>query len=382
MRILLEELKKIITWKIITLLILVSFIIYQLFIVFELEHFPNGRPALDIFLATQEMLEAYGEEMDQKEFAHFKDVYEEKIEEATRYLQSKEEVVSAGMDTYEKFRKADLADEQIASLHSKIIFEENVDVFWEIQAREALIETYENPERYGQGYSEGPLNAKQSERINELVAGGATTAIFTYLVFDNYNMMIPYVAILIFLSIMIVVLPLYLGDRRNHVEFLQYTSKVGRGLFTRKLTTALVAAFFVITVHLGCFFILYAGNGTGMFLPLNVHSIINYAFFSWYDLTFFQYILLTVFSIYIIGLSLVFLVACISSIAPNYMTSIGIHVPLAFILFGFGVRYLVKNVTNIFLPQYFLQIALLCVISLSVGLIFIKYKQEGSRDIV
>lgn len=53
MRLIFEELKKLFTVKTIILISIVSFIMYQQFIMFDFKHFPNGRPLLDTFLATQ-----------------------------------------------------------------------------------------------------------------------------------------------------------------------------------------------------------------------------------------------------------------------------------------------------------------------------------------
>ncbi|MBY6037278.1 hypothetical protein KUV80_11460 [Fictibacillus nanhaiensis] len=378
MRLLFEELKKLFTVKTIILLLLVSIIIYQMFIVFDFKHFPNGRPVLDEFLATQKMLEDYGESMDEDEFEDFKSIYDQRINEATQYLQSQDDMVAAGLDSYTKFKSIDLENEKLAALHNKVYHEDYVDVFWEIPAREDMIERYEHPERYIQQY--GQINEKQKARIEELMKNGAATAIFSYQVFENYNTLIKNVAILIFLSIMLVILPLYIGDRRNHAVFLQYTSKVGRTLFTKKLLAGLIASFIVITVQLVCFFFLYKGNDISMFLPLTLHSIYN-AFISWYDITFLQYILLTVVSIYLIGLALVLVTACISSIAPNYMTSVGLHVPLAFILFGVGTTYLVQNLTTLYLFKYLLPVLLAAILSLSFILFWWKYKREKWKDI-
>ncbi|MFG6496143.1 hypothetical protein P8610_12325 [Fictibacillus sp. UD] len=379
MRLIVEELKKLFTVKTIILISVVSFIMYQQFIMFDFKHFPNGRPLLDTFLATQKMLEDYGETMDEDEFEDFKDIYEKRIDEATAYIKSQDELAAAGIDTYKEFRSMDLEDEKLSALHHKVVFEDFVDVFWEIQAREVMIDTYEHPERFSQ-YGPGELNEKQEARIHELVENGATTAVFTYLVFENYNTLIKVVAIMIFLSVMLVLMPLYVGDKRNHAIFLQYTSKVGRSLFTKKLLAGLIASLTVITIHLSCFFFLYAGNDTSMFFPLTINSIYN-NFVSWYDITFFQYIVLTVICIYLLGIALVLVAACISSIAPNYMTSVGLHVPLAFILFGLGTSYLVQNITIVYLPQHLVPISLVIILLICALLYGWRYRNEKVRDI-
>lgn len=379
MRLILEELKKLFTVKTIILISVVSFIMYQQFIMFDFKHFPNGRPSLDTFLATQKMLEDYGKTMDEGEFEDFKNIHEKRIDEATAYVKSQDELVAAGIDTYEEFRSINREDERLAALYHKVVFEDYVNVFWEIQAREGMIETYEHPERFSQ-YGPGELNEKQEARIHELVENGATTAVFTYLVFENYNTLIKVVAIMIFLSVMLVLMPLYVRDKRNHAIFLQYTSKVGRSLFTKKLFAGLIASLTVITTHLCCFFFLYAGNDTSMFFPLTINSIYN-NFVSWYDLTFFQYIVLTVIGIYLLGIALVLVAACISSIAPNYMTSVGLHVPLAFILFGLGTSYLVQNITIVYLPQHLVPIALVTILFICTFLYGWRYRNEKVKDI-
>lgn len=376
MRIVVNEIRKLFSVKIICLLLLVSFIVYQQFIMFEFKHFPNGRPLLDDFRATQKMLVDYGESMDKEEFQDFKEINEQRIAEATAYLKSQEKIVAAGIDTYEEFSNMDLENEKLAALNSKIMFEDYVDVFWEIEAREGIIDRYEHPERF----KEHELTQEQDARMDELVENGSTEAIFTDMVFENYNVLMKYVAILIFLNIMIILMPLYIRDKRNHVQLLQYTSKTGRSLFSQKLVTGISAAMIVITAQLAIFFFMYRGNDTSMFFPLSINSIFN-TFVSWYNLTFFQYIILTVLCVYLLGIALVLVGAWISSIAPNYMTSVGLHVPLAFLLFGTGTAYLVQDLTIIYLNPYLVPISFVIILGLSSLLFLWRYRREKVKNI-
>lgn len=382
MNIIWNELKKIMTLKTIVLLFIVSVVFYQHFIMFDLEFFPNGRPTKDAFLVAREMVEQYGEYLDEEEFEHFKKVYEQKIEEATAYLQSQKDLVAAGLDTYEKFEKADLSDEKLARLHGKVLFEDEIDIFWELEAREYLIEEhYEHPERFGHGRSDGPLSDGELARVNNLLESGSATAILPWLVYENYNTLAGNVTKLLFLSVMIIITPLYLTDRKNKMIHLQYTTRAGRTVFFKKIIAALIATIVVITVQLVWFFYLYRGNDTAIFMPIEISSLFN-SFISWYDLTFLQYIILTVISMYALGIVTLLLVALISSLAPNYMTNIGVQIPLAFVLFGIGTDYLVQNITNIFLPKHLLPIALVVILVGSTSIFVLKLKKEGVRDIV
>lgn len=378
MRIIWNELKKILSLKIMLLLVLVSVIFYQLFIVFDFNFFPNGRPARDEFMVAEEMIAKYGDSMDEKEFADFKKVYEQRVEDATAYLQSQPEMEAAGMGTYEEFSNADTEDEKKAELQSKVIFEDDVDVMWELQAREYMIDQYENPENFG---SYGiDLNDEQTKRVDYLLGNGDGFAHFTYLVFENYKNLSGNLAILILISVMIVVTPLYMGDRRNKMNLLQYTMKVGRPLFYKKLAAAFIAVVSVMTVQFLCFFYLYRGNDTAQFMDKKVSSIFSY-FVSWWELTFLQYIILTVISMYIMGIAVLLIVAFISSTAPNYMTNIGLQIPLAGLFIALGIDYLIKDLTSFHLPKAFLPASLAALLAISGTLFLLKWKKERTADI-
>ncbi|MFT9600931.1 hypothetical protein [Mesobacillus sp.] len=379
MRIIWNELKKILTLKIMLLLVLVSAIFYQLFIMFDFEFFPNGRPARDTFKVGEEMMANYGQFMDEKEFEDFKMVYEQRVEDATAYLQSQPEMAAAGMGSYQEFKSADLEqDQKMSELHSKVMFEDGVDVMWELQSREHLIDLYEQPEWFG--FYGMELTDEQSDRVDALVTSGKASAVFLQEVFENYKTLSGNLAILILISVMIVVTPLYMADRRNKMNLLQYSTKVGRTLFHKKLVAAFIAIVSVITVQLAVFFYLYRGNDTAQFLDKKVSSIFSF-FVSWWDLTFLQYILLTVLSMYIMGMAILLLVAFISSAAPNYMTNIGLQIPLAAIFIAIGIEYLIKDVTSVHLPKAFLPVSFLILLGGS-GLIFLlKWRKEQGADI-
>jgi hypothetical protein len=380
-RIILYELKKLFQLKMVCLLFIISFIFYRHFIHFDLEHFPNGRPALDSYHISMEMIEQYGYQMNQEEFEHFKKVYEKERAAADAYLQARQEYVDAGLDTYEKFRTADIEKKQeIRKLTNQIMFVDEVDLFWELQAREHLIEYYEyrNFLYSNMKFGDLPLTAEQKERIKDTIASGN---IMSYEVFENYNSLIRHVAILIVISIMFMISPIFLQDRRNHVVFLQYSNKTGRKIFNLKLLAAFIATGFITTVQLGLFFILYRGNKVGIFLNSNINSVFTHEVF-WFELTFLQYILLTIVSIYILAFTLTIIVAVLSNRAPNYISVVGLQVPLAILLFVVVIDYLVVRITNIRLPIYFLPSAYVLLILIGSFLYFWSVKREKKVDLL
>ncbi|NNA37718.1 hypothetical protein HBO97_24775, partial [Pseudomonas lundensis] len=87
MKLVLHEIKKVFRLKMIIIVMFMSLILYFLHTSYYIDNFPNGRPALDSYNISLEMLENYGESIDEEEFIHLIRDYEEKIERANQYLQ-------------------------------------------------------------------------------------------------------------------------------------------------------------------------------------------------------------------------------------------------------------------------------------------------------
>ncbi len=379
MKVVLNEIKKIFSLKMVSVLMVISIIMYFLFISFYIEHFPNGRPELDYYNVGVEMINNYGEEIDEKEFEHFKDTYNKQVEEANRYLQSKKEFVDEGITTYEKFKNMDQDIEKLNNLHSYIFFEVKSDVFWQLQAREQLIENYKHKDEWMESTYE-TINEKQEKRIKEIASSGNYESIFPYLIFENYNALIKYVAMLVIISIIFMISPIFLKDKMNKVNLLQYTSKNGRNLFKKKVTSGLIASFVITTIQLLCFFIAYSFNNVEMFFNSNINSAFG-SYLFWYDLTFIQYIGITVIAVYILSFVIVLIVMFISSIVNNYITLIGVQVPIIFIISKL-LPHIIGRITDIYLPKYFIPITYFSLIIIGIVLITIRWKKEKTLDIV
>lgn len=379
MRIIFHEMKKIFHLKAVLLLLALSFIYYVLFIKFYIDHFPNGRPALDLYRVSIEMVKDYGSRMDEKEFSHFQEVYQQQVKEANRFLQSRPEFAAAGITTYEAFRNMDMSNDTLAQLYSKIMFEENLDLFWELQAREYFIDRYENKEDWIRGRYED-VSHQQEQRLQEVINRGHIDAIFPFLILENYNDLIRHVSILTLLSIVFMISPLYLRDRSNLVVYLQYSSKTGRRIFGKKLVAGLLAAALIITLQLAAFFVVYPLDQVGPFLSAEINSAFNDWTF-WYNWTFGQYIALTVIAIYLLGLVVACLTAWISRLATNTLTLIGVQVPISFVLFWLAWKYLMNALTEIGRPPYFLPACYVALIAVAIALVAWRWKKEKEIDL-
>lgn len=388
MKIIFNEIKKVFQLKMIILLAIISLIFYCLFISFYIDYFPNGRPALDTYNIFVEMIEEYGEFMDEYEFLDFKTVYKKEVEKADQYLKSNDESIKAGITTYDKFidsydeflySNPDSRGKELEDLHSYIMFKEKVDLFWELETREHIIDRYE--ERKYIEKSLGIINEKQEIRLQEIIDSGNINSIFPSLVFENYMDLIRRVLALILVSIIFMISPIFIRDRINKINYLQNTSKVGRKLFKKKIVAGLISSFIIISLHLIFMFSIYSFNNIEIFFNVNINSVFN-EFIFWYDFTFIQYIALTVIAVYILGFIMTLIVAFVSSIAPNYITVIGIQVPIAFIFLSIVSEYLIDRLTMIHLPKQFLPMAYFILTAIGMVLIVVRWKREKILDIV
>ncbi|MBO8178499.1 MAG: hypothetical protein H0Z31_13770 [Bacillus sp. (in: Bacteria)] len=380
MRLVYYEMKKLFNWKNILLIILINIVMNYLFIDFHIKHFPNGRPILDEYHLSKEMIEKYGVSIDEKEFTDLKKWYENMVKQADQYIQSREDFAHAGIRTYEDFRTADHSNDELRALHSQVMFTEQVDLFWKLEALEYIMGQYEKRDRWIKRLYE-EVTPKQEEKINQIIDSGTNQSILPWFVFENYNHIIKNVTIIIIVSIIVLLSPIYVSDKRNHVRLLQYTSKKGRSVFTTKLMTALISTFLLITVQLIGYFTIYSQNQVHMFFASKVNSIFNYVQL-WYDLSFFQYIVMTVVAIYLLGIILSLIVCFISSISSNYLMVIGMQVPIFLGLVGYLLKYLIENVTTLRLPKYLAPSLYLALLFIGIIFMILRWKKEKVLDIV
>jgi hypothetical protein len=376
-----NEIRKVFEFKMVLILFIVSLIMFYLFISFDIKHFPNGRPALDDYNISAKMIKHYGTTLDEKEFKLFKNSLNDDIEAANTYLQSKNEFKEAGITTYQEYGQLSPMNEEEGKLRNLAVFEDNVDAFWEIEAKQSLIEQYENKGHFldVEGHFDGILvTQRQEKRLQEVTNSGS---IFPYVVFDHYNNLISYVCALTLISIMFMISPIFLRDKNNQLIQLQYTTKTGRSLFKKKLVSAVLASFIIITIQLIAFFALYSTNKTWMFFDSNINSVFNVRVF-WFNFTFIEYIALSVLAIFILSFFTSIVISLISSLAPNFITVIGLQVPIVFISTGFLIEYLISSLTEIHLPIFFAPVFYAGLIIVALGFIVVRWSKEKHADII
>jgi hypothetical protein len=380
LRILLQELKKVFHPIMIVLFILINVLMYYIFIEFNISYFPNGRPATDDYRIGIEMVEKYGHELDDQEFADFKKVYEEELRKADQFIQETPELAAEGITTYKEFRE--MEHPAVDEARDRFLFEEGIDLFWEIPEREHIIEEMELiEERYGYGYIEGTPTKHQQSRIEEVIDSGTVRSIFpAYPVEDNFLEISKYIMITILVSVLFMVSPIFIKDYKNNMVGLQYTSKTGRSIFKWKLVAGLVSSLLITTVLIGIYYSLYFTNDIGMFLKSGVNSFMGSTY--WYDFSFLQLIMVTVGLTYVIAIFLSLLAIFTSSICRNYIAIIGIQLPifvLTCILITRGL--LLGGAFLIYIPQILVAVLYILIILIPVLVMIWKWKREKVADI-
>lgn len=96
-------------------------------------------------------------------------------------------------------------------LRSKVMFEEKMDVFWELQERMRLIEFYERNDLGLEAYKQD-ANARQKVRFEEWIQAGHSQ-VYPEIAINNFRSFIFNVAISIILSVVLVISPVFIKDR-------------------------------------------------------------------------------------------------------------------------------------------------------------------------
>lgn len=385
MRVILQEMKKIFHPVMLLLLVLINLLMYYIFIDFDISVFPNGRPSTDIYHIGIEMVEKYGHELDDEEFEDFKKVLQQEIKNADKYIQSDQEFAEQGITTYEQFQEMGTpgnVNPAIEKLHSRIL-EEGIDLFWEIPERESIIEEMEKVnERYGYADIYGTPTEKQENRIQAVVNSGAVNAIFpSYPVGYNLQTISASIAITILISVLFMISPLFIRDYKKNMVSLQYTSKTGRSLFKKKIAAGMLSAFFITTLLIIVYYSLYSTNNIGMFLSSSVNTFMGPLY--WYDLSFLQLIIITIVLTYVLALSMALMAMFVSSICKNYISIIGIQLPLyVLVCWLIMSRALMSDALLISSSQWKLGILYCIIVIFPVSAIIWKVMKEKKKDIL
>lgn len=390
MRIIRNELKKIFNIKSLLVLLVIGFIIYDMFIRFHIEYFPNGRPTGDMYDIAKEFIEEEGINASEVGIDYFLNLKEKYENEANNYLLNNSVAKELGISNYEEFQEAsdikkaegDTTENGLKAndLHNNIMFEEQVDSFWKLQEVNLMIFKYDNYSRIDRALSE-----KQNKRIDEIISSKSYRDVLPYEALSNYNGFIFNSAALIVISIIFLLAPIFTKDKHRNLEQIQYTTKRGRKLYKDKIITSLIASTIIVTIELGILFFLYLTreNTVEIFYNSSINSWLSRGF-HWFDLTFKEYVFVTITLIYIFSLCLSLLIAFVSRKCSRYITLIGFSLLLAIAFFKLVTmeKLLWGGLGWIYRPKFLVIGFLIAMAILGILLISIQNKNEKKRSIL
>lgn len=139
MKLFLYEVRKIFSWKLLLLVVLLNVLLFKLLIEFDLKYFPNGRPDSDMFTIEQQLISKYGIKIEDNEFLEIQEIYQQKAKEADQYLANDQDAVAAGLENYEKFNDYDENNKAQINYHDMLFFDRDLDFPWELQSYEWYI---------------------------------------------------------------------------------------------------------------------------------------------------------------------------------------------------------------------------------------------------
>lgn len=396
MRILKNELKKIFNLKIMFLLLIITVIMYNLYII-PSQGIRQGSDFINQMFI--QMVNDYGENMDENEYLDFKEKYNEKVKEANDYLKNNIDFKKLKINNYEDFYtigrnngEEKYQKEELKNLYYNYIYHEEITLFKELLEMENIMIVYEGVVLktlpMGEDEDKSP---KILDREKEVEENGDIKALLPYTAFQGYNDTIKWVTNLILISVMILISPIYLKDKNNEMMQIQYSSKYGRKIFKAKFISTIIATLLMVSAHLALFFTVYLKQDVTKLLNCSISGFFNTPMTSWYNLTFKDYILVTIVCIYGLSIVISLISLFVSSKVNTNIALIGIQVPIAIFIKTFLLQFLVGYVTSIYVPinrlgvvrvpKYSLLIIYAIMILVSMLVTYYRYKKELKSSI-
>ena len=374
----LNEVKKIFSWKTVLFIVVINILLFKMLIEFDLKHFPNGRPFGDMFKIEQEIIPKYGIHIDEAEIQDFEQTYERLKEEANEYIANDPKAAELNIDNYEHFSNIDFYDKEKMNYHSELFHERGVDFVWALQSYRSYLESYQS--RVASMEDSKLFYSKRAQDVIQKRIDEEKYSFYEAFVLRNFKTYATSVAITIFISITLLLATLFIGDKRAGVVPLQYTLKKGRKLFRTKwlagLSSAAVVTALLTTLYMG----LYTTNNTSSHFDLPLYA---FSFrMHWYEVTFFQYIAISVSLIVFLSMLLAVLTMAISNIVPNRIALIVNLVVVLFIMIAGVAVVVLGNLFELHLPEFLMPISVGVLAFITICLTWFTWKREIKKDIV
>ncbi len=219
MRIIFNEVKKILNIKSIFVLCIISFVMYYMFISSEINLFPS-RGDEEIYTIAKEMIKQKGNHLEDEDLGYLKNLELNFKKEADNYLKENEYAKELGADSYDKFQEfnSNLKGEvkKLDELSNNISFKEIEESLSKIRSMGYFIDNFENKDN--NSYIE---SGAQKDRLTEINKTKVNNDILPWFIFDNYNSFIINTTLLVIVSIIFILGPIFTKDEVVNMEVLQ-----------------------------------------------------------------------------------------------------------------------------------------------------------------
>jgi hypothetical protein len=376
MSLFLNEVKKIFSWKTVLFIVVINILLFKLLIEFDLKYFPNGRPFGDMFKIEQEIIPIYGIHIDEAEIQNFEQTYERLKAEANEYIANDPKAAELNIVNYEQFRTINSSEGE--KYRDELFHERGVDFVWALQSYNSYLNNYQY-----RGVSMENSKLYYSPRAQDVIQQRLDEEKYSFyddFVLRNFKTYATSVAITIFISITLLLATLFIGDKRAGVVPIQYTSKKGRKLFRTKWLAGLVSAGVVTALLTTLYIGLYTTNNTSSHfdLPLYAFSFTLH----WYEMTFFQYIVIIVSLMVFLSMLLAILTMAVSNIVPNRIALIVSLVVVLFCMIAGVASVVLRRLFELQLPEFLMPITVTVLVLITVFLTWFTWKREMTKDIL
>lgn len=377
MKLIWNEIKKIINIKVLLLLGIITVMYFLLFLNIDL--YPNGYPATTNCELSKDLIQRVGVSVEPEERVVLDEVYDEWVPIWNQMiLEDKEFCETYGIDSWETFieRWSELSNvvseynrqvqsgvltndelEQkveyqtyvaLENRRNELFFNSHKDEAFMYQSIEYIKDIYDNfgdfnlsEEDWKEYWTKeqeyyleaGITQTKQYEgRLKEIYTRDGLSLLPEETV-QYFTKKLPYFAILLAISCLVVIVPFLVKDRLSHMESLLLTTKVGRTLIKKQGIAVFLSSTFLCLLQAIVFYTVLHIHEIAPFHNCLMTSIITITW--WFDLTFLQYMLVTIAMAICFGVATGMIAFVVSKLSSNYVTSIAYSIPIGilFVLF-------------------------------------------------
>jgi len=172
------------------------------------------------------------------------------------------------------------------------------------------------------------LSEREVQRLAEIRDSGELKSIMSWHTLFHTLRYFQGLAALVILITLILVSALVTADRANRVSWLQYSSKQGRNILKKQFSAVLISAIGITTILVIIFSGIFGGlTGVHAFWNNGINSFMSGSFY-WLSITYGQYVLLMIGIIYLLSLGTATFAFILSRFSQNMIKLIFKIIPL------------------------------------------------------